>query len=572
MNKNLLLTVLIPTYNRGRFLDTLLKSLSGSSILNDPSKVEVVIANNRSQDNTISVIQKYENRISNLRAINYEEHVRTAEENVFRSFKECMGEYTWILGDDDLPALETLDNVLKELEKNCHDFLIFNSPVIGPNSTIPSNVTLRMLGGQHSADIVEIAIHNGYWFVLAGMSSQIMRTRYIKAFDFQPITNISLIYSHVTAYIECYHGKVTTCFNYPLVWYRLSYHDDQHWKKASKLHDVFDEYFWTLGFIRQLKYLISKNIFDKYSLFYMLDQNDYVRFRLVYHVCEKLFHQVKASRKTTDSRQKIGRAEFYEMVDFLMETSNLLREFLWDLETYYELPLIPEAKGKSALKWRFVRAAKKKQREEALKVESNLAKKLDENIKNCSSTILYGFFVRRYGNYSIYRIGTRYFCVYNGQEKYLEWQLWYVDVVECPPYFYIAQTLEGALERLRILERTSDFVDEAGSYALFMDSEWNRKPDPDADAEDERNLEEKVEELLIIANESREAAALQGKRPKSFAELSYMILRKSYLIVRDRYRAHNKVPDQLNDKLIRQMKRLPGQFQGKEKWNQRITY
>ena len=275
MNNNFILTILIPTYNRSLYICRLLQFFENSSIYKTLTQdIEIVIADNCSNDEKAGNIKNLYQAIPNCRLISHEEHVPTAEENVFRSFKNCSGEYIWVLGDDDIPVFENLCEIISELKSNQHDFLIFNSPIIGRDSAITSLGTLKIHGQKFTDDIVKITMQNGFWFVLAGMSSQILRASFVKDYDFATVMKESIVYSHVTAYLDCFRGKQTTCFNYPLVWYKVTYRDISHWQKAAQKMDVFDEYFWTLGFIKQLKFL-TKKVIQKYnSLLYSIDQNE----------------------------------------------------------------------------------------------------------------------------------------------------------------------------------------------------------------------------------------------------------------------------------------------------------
>src|ERR1700753_817287 len=123
-NQKKLLSILIPTYNRYGYLRRLLQYFIEKEITPRHHEIEIVVANNCSQDETSKLFEEFKNVLPDLRWINHSHHVSSAEENVFRSFVNCDGQYIWVLGDDDIPVFENLSQVLEELKSDKHDFLI----------------------------------------------------------------------------------------------------------------------------------------------------------------------------------------------------------------------------------------------------------------------------------------------------------------------------------------------------------------------------------------------------------------------------------------------------------------
>ncbi len=430
MNNNFILTILIPTYNRSLYICRLLQFFENSSIYKTLTQdIEIVIADNCSNDEKAGNIKNLYQAIPNCRLISHEEHVPTAEENVFRSFKNCSGEYIWVLGDDDIPVFENLCEIISELKSNQHDFLIFNSPIIGRDSAITSLGTLKIHGQKFTDDIVKITMQNGFWFVLAGMSSQILRASFVKDYDFATVMKESIVYSHVTAYLDCFRGKQTTCFNYPLVWYKVTYRDISHWQKAAQKMDVFDEYFWTLGFIKQLKFLTKKGILNFNSLFYSLDQNEFYKFRLINVVHEKFYNQLLLGTESGNPRQLLKQDDFYEIFDFLLASSIYLRESLWDMEKIYKDFLAKKQKPTAELK-----------------------SQICERFPKINSDLLYGFFIRNCEDYLIYKIFDTYYAIKSDHIEYLKEELRYVNPQPSIGLLYI----ENSIEKVELLIRKKE--------------------------------------------------------------------------------------------------------------------
>jgi hypothetical protein len=146
------------------------------------------------------------------------EHVPTAEQNFFRSFKKCAGVYTWVLGVDDFPVFDNLLKVLQALELETLDFALFNTAVFDHRLTFSSLNVTELDQERIDRDIVDLACELGIWFVMAGVSAQILKTKLVENYDLERlIKRTSPIYSHVTAYLETFRGRSSAIFNFPLV-------------------------------------------------------------------------------------------------------------------------------------------------------------------------------------------------------------------------------------------------------------------------------------------------------------------------------------------------------------------
>jgi glycosyltransferase involved in cell wall biosynthesis len=110
-----LLSILIPTYNRSKYLERLLRvlerELEASAISPD---VEVIIGDNCSTDETAELVTrilprnplwKYYRRVANL----------GLDGNTLSLLSESRGTYRWIIGDDDFPRAGTIRFVLDYL-------------------------------------------------------------------------------------------------------------------------------------------------------------------------------------------------------------------------------------------------------------------------------------------------------------------------------------------------------------------------------------------------------------------------------------------------------------------------
>lgn len=114
-----LLTIAIPTYNRASILNLALgKLLPQVNEFND--KIEVIISDNASTDNTKEIIEKYIKLYVRSKIILYSQKFNTG---YFGNFKKCRelstGKYLWLLSDNEHLKDGAIKVILNLINKNC---------------------------------------------------------------------------------------------------------------------------------------------------------------------------------------------------------------------------------------------------------------------------------------------------------------------------------------------------------------------------------------------------------------------------------------------------------------------
>ncbi len=121
-----LLSICIPTYNRDWCLKDLTKVLKEQISAGLEDYVEVIFSDNCSDDETQNLLRKFELENSYVKYYRNEKNIGFGR-NFLKSASYASGEFTWILGDDDLPAdgaVRELINVIKK--RNNDDIILFN--------------------------------------------------------------------------------------------------------------------------------------------------------------------------------------------------------------------------------------------------------------------------------------------------------------------------------------------------------------------------------------------------------------------------------------------------------------
>jgi glycosyltransferase involved in cell wall biosynthesis len=115
-----LLTIAIPTYNRAHYLEGLLAVLHEQ--LQSETRVELLVSDNASTDNTAATVAKYQSRGVAIRSIRNESNLG-ADRNILQCYLEASGKYVWVFSDDDLILPGTVKRVLDILSSGRYDMV-----------------------------------------------------------------------------------------------------------------------------------------------------------------------------------------------------------------------------------------------------------------------------------------------------------------------------------------------------------------------------------------------------------------------------------------------------------------
>lgn len=125
----MLLSILIPTYNRAKFLLRNLGILDKILLENEfAHRVEIIISNNCSVDDTNQLVTAFreKERKYSIKYYSQEENIGL-ENNVLFVLEKASGEYVMFLGDDDYVSKEYVDCVLMHIENSKTTFGIIPS-------------------------------------------------------------------------------------------------------------------------------------------------------------------------------------------------------------------------------------------------------------------------------------------------------------------------------------------------------------------------------------------------------------------------------------------------------------
>jgi abequosyltransferase len=109
----LMLSICIPTYNRAIMLAELLDSIIAQEL---EDEIEVVVSDDASRDDTVAVVESYNDRIKNYKFISQPKNLGMMP-NFLAVAAAASGEYIWLMGDDDCLEIGGARRVLDALRR-----------------------------------------------------------------------------------------------------------------------------------------------------------------------------------------------------------------------------------------------------------------------------------------------------------------------------------------------------------------------------------------------------------------------------------------------------------------------
>lgn len=134
-NNSPLLSICIPTYNRETYLKQCLESIIHQDAF-DETRIEIVISDNASSDNTTQICEEYTQKYSNIFYFRNTSNI-WAVKNIAGLPSLAHWEYVWFLSDDDLLSPIWISEMLQAIQKNAPDFILSHFLWFWNGETIP---------------------------------------------------------------------------------------------------------------------------------------------------------------------------------------------------------------------------------------------------------------------------------------------------------------------------------------------------------------------------------------------------------------------------------------------------
>ena len=337
-----LLTILIPSYNRGRRIKILVDYLL-PAIEEMRGKIDIIVSNNCSTDNTKELLALCSSEY--LFVHHRTEFLKTAEENIAASLPLCRGKYVWFHGDDDIPNLGTLKYAIDLLETGQHDFLSFASHFLDGNGGMTGAWMVHMSGEYVQTDFVTGACALGLITTFAGISNSIQRRDLISARSYYEVSKHAVVYSHVAWWLAAFKDATITIVNRPLVMYRVNDDADMvaHYHSAAELMNVGTYYFWTTGIYRLFDYLAKEGVLNNEQVATLFEfRRDGSAFRFIDNIIHFVREQVILCVTDPSPRNRMTGEDLEKVLDWILRVDAGYYECVLVIKDMFQLRPDPE--------------------------------------------------------------------------------------------------------------------------------------------------------------------------------------------------------------------------------------
>ncbi|PTQ99361.1 glycosyl transferase family 2 [Mucilaginibacter yixingensis] len=225
------LTIGIPTYNRSKLLDNLLdcifKQLDGTVFAH---KVQVVVSNNNSTDDTEEVVDLYVKKGLNLIYSRNTENIG-ANNNILKiGYELAQTPYCWIIGDDDLIRDGGIAYYLKVLEGNSdvelfylnhtneldtdRQLVIDKAAINSQKMMCSRNEDQLFPSGQ---PVLEVTTHNALFTALSSFifKTEVWKEHFIGYQPYAPFTSVANTFPHTVVLSQNLMQKPVYYVAYP---------------------------------------------------------------------------------------------------------------------------------------------------------------------------------------------------------------------------------------------------------------------------------------------------------------------------------------------------------------------
>lgn len=239
----MLLSILIPTYNRATYLEKNLMILYNHiTKMKVFDKIEIIISNNCSSDNTHEIVENFKNKYPqfNVFHITQESNIGL-EKNALEVLKYAQNEYVMYLGDDDYVDFFYLEGILSHLT------ISNNTHCIIP-SNVPIDINGNLLPGQRDINIKSKLYKQGFKNCLQNswrghqLSGLVLkRKRLYQIYKERDVGNIYL-FIFLVGYC-CLKGDTYHFTNYPIkVTSPGQENKDWNYGNDGLIDEIFDNY------------------------------------------------------------------------------------------------------------------------------------------------------------------------------------------------------------------------------------------------------------------------------------------------------------------------------------------
>lgn len=289
---DLILSILIPTYNREKFLLKNLKELSEYIIKNNCTKeVEIIISNNCSTDSTDKYVKEFIKQTDKSHFIKYFSRTRNfgLENNALFTFSKSKAKYVMFIGDDDYIEENYFINVLEKIKSDSSIYCIIPSfkQIDISGEIVPGERDTKIKSKIYNKGFLNCLKNSWRGHQLSGLTFK--NNGMLESYYKNKVSNIHL-FVYFTSY-NCLKGKTWHFTNFPiLVTQPGQENKDWTFHNDGLITEAFDNYvkLENLNYIQRV--LLQLKFADEqgwcYRQFFRKSRKDFFK-AIIFIICHK---------------------------------------------------------------------------------------------------------------------------------------------------------------------------------------------------------------------------------------------------------------------------------------------
>lgn len=271
------ITVIMPAHNEGKYIRESIESVISQTF--GFERIQMILADDASTDDTLSIMKEYEKKYSNVKVITFEEKTGSAGKPRNEAIKYAEGKYLMFIDADDLYEPDACEKMYNCIEEKHIDFVTANS--IDMNEEKQKYDKPFIDFEKYPSQYVEISsIEKDVLPMTCSACFKIFNTEFVRKNNLKflegcPAEDSYFSYSSLIAAKRCYYNS-DIIYNY-----RRRYSENnlsistnfsfEYFEKINYAYNKIYEKFKENGFVKYYKAYYLNSVM--YVLFNLIDSN-----------------------------------------------------------------------------------------------------------------------------------------------------------------------------------------------------------------------------------------------------------------------------------------------------------
>ncbi len=252
----------------------------------------------------------------------------TVEQHIFWVIEQVTGEYIWFLGDDDIPIKKGIKQLVEIVNQGGFDCYAFN----GLRDNPQNKKSVRMINNdkKYLGKIKYFYANNGLVNGPASISLYVTKKEFLEKRYLTEIQDLNApIYSHLILFLRSLNNANFAYYPINIIQHCQSdvgqnKQVSSNWIKFAEESGNIYHFPWTLGLLRNINYLIKKEIIEKDFLLTIVETDPKNRKYELLPQIEDYIRRIFLPSET--GSRKITKSEVLELKKYVTEIQGFSEE------------------------------------------------------------------------------------------------------------------------------------------------------------------------------------------------------------------------------------------------------